>query len=124
MSLIGTPLPSEQSSGSAVEESSSRPLVTGAEAANTLDQVESGGTQERAVAASPLDAAFAIAADPALPHDLPQALAMVTEAPARMTCLNDRGRIAEGLRADLVAVRVIGGQPVVEAAWRAGRQVF
>ncbi|MEL6954631.1 MAG: alpha-D-ribose 1-methylphosphonate 5-triphosphate diphosphatase [Pseudomonadota bacterium] len=73
---------------------------------------------------SPLDAAFAIAADPALPHDLPQALAMVTEAPARMTCLNDRGRIAEGLRADLVAVRVIGGQPVVEAAWRAGRQVF
>ena len=73
---------------------------------------------------SPLDAAFAIAADPALPHDLPQALAMVTEAPARMTCLNDRGRIAEGLRADLVAVRVIGGQPGGEAAWRAGRQVF
>lgn len=73
---------------------------------------------------SPLDAAFAIAADPALPYDLPQALAMVTEAPARMTGLNDRGRIAEGLRADLVAVRLIGGQPVVEAAWRAGRQVF
>jgi alpha-D-ribose 1-methylphosphonate 5-triphosphate diphosphatase len=73
---------------------------------------------------SPLDAAFALAADPALPHDLPAALALVTDAPAGMTGLADRGRIEAGLRADLVAVRLIGDQPVVQAVWRCGRQVF
>jgi alpha-D-ribose 1-methylphosphonate 5-triphosphate diphosphatase len=73
---------------------------------------------------APLDAAFAIAADPAMPHDLSAAIRMVTLAPAGMTGLSDRGAIAEGLRADLVAVRLVGDQPVVEAVWRAGRQVF
>jgi alpha-D-ribose 1-methylphosphonate 5-triphosphate diphosphatase len=71
-----------------------------------------------------LDAAFRLAADPALPHDLPAAIALVSDAPARMTGLDDRGRIAEGLRADLAAVRLIDGQPVVQAVWRNGRQVF
>jgi alpha-D-ribose 1-methylphosphonate 5-triphosphate diphosphatase len=47
-----------------------------------------------------LDAAFRLAADPALPHDLPAAIALVTDAPARAAGLTDRGRIAEGLRAD------------------------
>lgn len=73
---------------------------------------------------APLDAAFRLAADPATAHDLPAALALVSDAPARMTGLADRGRIAEGLRADLVAVRVVGGQPVVQAVWRGGKQVF
>ncbi|MBY6200929.1 alpha-D-ribose 1-methylphosphonate 5-triphosphate diphosphatase [Maritalea mobilis] len=73
---------------------------------------------------SPLDAAFAIAADPALPLDLPAALALVTHAPAHLTGLSDRGAIAEGLRADLAAVRIENGQPVVQAVWREGRQVF
>ena len=73
---------------------------------------------------SPLDAAFAIAADPAMPHDLSAAIGMVTRAPAEMTGLTDRGAIAEGLRADLVAVRLVRDQPVVDAVWRAGRQVF
>lgn len=71
-----------------------------------------------------LDAAFRLAADTALPHDLPAAVALVTDAPARIAGLTDRGRIAEGLRADLVAVRLSGGQPVVHAAWREGRQVY
>jgi alpha-D-ribose 1-methylphosphonate 5-triphosphate diphosphatase len=70
-----------------------------------------------------LDAAFRLAADPALPHDLPAAIALVTEAPARIAGLTDRGRIAEGLRADLVAVRLVGDQPVVQAVWREGRRV-
>ncbi|AHM04568.1 Metal-dependent hydrolase involved in phosphonate metabolism [Roseibacterium elongatum DSM 19469] len=73
---------------------------------------------------SPLDAAFAIAADSALPQDLPAAIALVTRAPAQLTGLKDRGAIADGLRADLVAVRLQDGQPVVQAVWRAGRQVF
>ncbi|PWK58099.1 alpha-D-ribose 1-methylphosphonate 5-triphosphate diphosphatase [Roseicyclus mahoneyensis] len=73
---------------------------------------------------SPLDAAFRLAADPAFPHDLPAALALVSDAPARMTGLSDRGRIEDGLRADLVAVRLVGDQPVVQAVWRAGKQVF
>lgn len=73
---------------------------------------------------SPLDAAFRIAADKALPHDLPAALDMVTRAPARLAGLTDRGVIEPGARADLVAVRVERGQPLVQAVWRNGRQVF
>ena len=73
---------------------------------------------------SPLDAAFRLAADPALPHDLPAAIALVADAPARMTGLTDRGRIEAGRRADLVAVRLVSGQPVVQAVWRNGKQVF
>lgn len=74
---------------------------------------------------SPLDAAFAIAADPALPaHDLPRCLDMVAGAPARLAGLSDRGAIEDGLRADLVAVRLIGTQPHVSAVWREGTRVF
>jgi alpha-D-ribose 1-methylphosphonate 5-triphosphate diphosphatase len=71
-----------------------------------------------------LDAAFRLAADPALPHDLPAAIALVTEAPARAAGLADRGRIAEGLRADLGGRAHGGDQPVVQAVWREGRQVY
>jgi alpha-D-ribose 1-methylphosphonate 5-triphosphate diphosphatase len=71
-----------------------------------------------------LDAAFRLAADPALPHDLPAAIRLVSDAPARAAGLADRGRIAEGLRADLVAVRMAGDQPVVQGVWREGRQVY
>jgi alpha-D-ribose 1-methylphosphonate 5-triphosphate diphosphatase len=70
-----------------------------------------------------LDAVFRLAADPALPHDLPAAVTLAAEAPARIVGLADRGRIAEGLRADLAAVRLVDGQPVVTAVWREGRQV-
>ena len=54
---------------------------------------------------------------------LPQAIAMVTATPARTAGLNDRGRIAEGLRADLVRVRRQTGVPVVRGVWREGRRV-
>ncbi len=73
---------------------------------------------------SPLDAAFALAADTSIDLDLPQALHLVTEAPAAMVGLDDRGTLTAGRRADLVAVDVVGGQPVVRAAWRDGQQVF
>lgn len=71
-----------------------------------------------------IDAAFRLAADPTTRHDLPAAIALVSDAPARMAGLCDRGRIAEGLRADLVAVRLVADQPVVQAVWRQGKQVY
>ncbi len=55
--------------------------------------------------------------------DLSQAIAMVTATPARSVGLTDRGRIAEGLRADLVRVHRQEGVPVVRAVWREGRRV-
>jgi alpha-D-ribose 1-methylphosphonate 5-triphosphate diphosphatase len=54
---------------------------------------------------------------------LPQAIALVTDAPARMIGLDDRGRIAPGLRADLVRVRLYDGIPVVREVFRGGQRV-
>ena len=53
----------------------------------------------------------------------PEALELVTAAPARLAGLTDRGAIAPGLRADLVAVRRRGGLPSVCGVWVAGRRV-
>lgn len=54
---------------------------------------------------------------------LAAAIATVTANPARATGLDDRGRIATGLRADLVRVRTAQGIPVVREVWRAGERV-
>ena len=54
---------------------------------------------------------------------LPKALAMVTATPARTVSLNDRGRIATGLRADIVRVQRQDGVPIVRAVWREGKRV-
>jgi alpha-D-ribose 1-methylphosphonate 5-triphosphate diphosphatase len=54
---------------------------------------------------------------------LPQAIAMVTDTPARMARLADRGRLASGLKADLVRVRSIGDMPLVRGVWRAGERI-
>jgi alpha-D-ribose 1-methylphosphonate 5-triphosphate diphosphatase len=54
---------------------------------------------------------------------LPEALAMVTATPARTVGLEDRGRIATGLRADFVRVERPEGVPIVRAVWREGRRV-
>jgi len=54
---------------------------------------------------------------------LPKAIAMVTATPARAVSLNDRGRIATGLRADLVRVFRDHGVPVTRSVWREGRRV-
>lgn len=51
---------------------------------------------------------------------LAQALALVTRNPARAAGLHDRGEIAVGKRADLVAVRQLGGLPQAERVWVAG----
>ncbi|WP_431284428.1 alpha-D-ribose 1-methylphosphonate 5-triphosphate diphosphatase [Humitalea sp. 24SJ18S-53] len=54
---------------------------------------------------------------------LPAAVAMVTDRPARMLRMADRGRIAPGLRADLVQVGQALGQAVVRRVFRAGARV-
>ncbi|MEJ0019951.1 MAG: alpha-D-ribose 1-methylphosphonate 5-triphosphate diphosphatase [Acetobacteraceae bacterium] len=54
---------------------------------------------------------------------LPQAVALVTERPAAMAGLEDRGRLEAGLRADVVRVRVHDGLPVVRQVWRGGERV-
>ncbi|MEJ8571969.1 alpha-D-ribose 1-methylphosphonate 5-triphosphate diphosphatase [Microbaculum marinum] len=54
---------------------------------------------------------------------LPDAIRLVTSNPARAVGLDDRGEIAEGLRADLVQVRFADDVPVVRAVWSNGRRV-
>ena len=67
-----------------------------------------------------LEAAFRVA-DDGLP--LARAVALVTSGPARMAGLADRGRIAPGLRADLLRVRRLGGLAAPVAVWREGQRV-
>jgi alpha-D-ribose 1-methylphosphonate 5-triphosphate diphosphatase len=55
---------------------------------------------------------------------LPRAIAMVTDRPARMVGLADRGRLAPGLRADVAQVRPFGETPVVRRVWRCGERVI
>ena len=54
---------------------------------------------------------------------LPDSVAMVTDAPAKMARLPDRGRIEAGLRADLVRVRSFMALPVVRQVWREGMRI-
>jgi len=74
------------------------------------------------VPASLVEAAFRCVVDTAL--TLPESIALVTDKPARMAQLDDRGRLAPGLRADLVRVRVHEGLPIVRQVWRAGERVI
>ena len=71
---------------------------------------------------SMLHAAFRLAAlQPG--WTLPRAVALVTANPARSIGLDDRGRIAEGLRADLVRVRASDVGPHIVSVWREGVRV-
>jgi alpha-D-ribose 1-methylphosphonate 5-triphosphate diphosphatase len=54
---------------------------------------------------------------------LPDAVALIADRPARLAGLDDRGRIALGLRADLVRVRLHETLPVVRRVWRSGEIV-
>jgi alpha-D-ribose 1-methylphosphonate 5-triphosphate diphosphatase len=67
-----------------------------------------------------IEAAFA-AADAGLP--VPRAVALVTSGPARLAELADRGRLAVGLRADLLRARRHEGLTAPLAVWRQGRRV-
>lgn len=74
------------------------------------------------VPASLIQAVAVLAKSGALP--LHAAMALVTSAPARMAGLDDRGRIATGLRADLVRFRFVEDTPVIREVMVAGNRVF
>lgn len=72
--------------------------------------------------ASSLHAAFLLGgAEGAYP--LHEAIATVTANPADAAGLGDRGRIAPGLRADLVRVRMAHGVPLAREVWREGLRI-
>lgn len=73
------------------------------------------------VPAAMLEAAFACVALGVC--DLPAAIALITAGPASMVGLGDRGRLAPGLRADIVRVRLHEDLPVVRGVWRAGERI-
>jgi len=73
------------------------------------------------VPAALVEAAFICAATTGI--TLPEAVATITDTPARMASLPDRGRLEPGLRADLVHVRVHEGMPVIRQVWRGGERV-
>ena len=74
------------------------------------------------VPASLVEAAFQCVAETGI--TLPQSVAMVSDRPARLAGLADRGRIAPGLRADVVRVRIHESLPIVRQVWRTGERVI
>jgi len=73
------------------------------------------------VPSSLIEAAFAAVGEAGI--TLAEGVALVTDRPARMAGLPDRGRIEPGLRADLVRLREHEGMPVVRMVWREGERV-
>ena len=74
------------------------------------------------VPASLVEAAFGCVGQTGI--SLADSIAMVTAHPAAMAGLADRGRIGQGMRADLVRVREHEGTPVVRQVWRTGERVI
>ncbi len=74
------------------------------------------------IPASLLKGAFRLA-EPPYDLDLPTAIAMVTSRPAAVAGLADRGRLAPGLRADLVRVQPVQGRPIVREVFVQGQRV-
>lgn len=69
-----------------------------------------------------LPAIFCLTADD-IGWALPRAVATATLGPAHAAGLDDRGVIADGMRADMVRVRLIAGRPHVLCVWREGERV-
>lgn len=69
-----------------------------------------------------IEAAFQCAHEGGI--SLPRGIAMVTDQPARMVGLTDRGRLEPGLRADMVRIRLLQTLPVVRQVWHQGERVI
>ena len=55
--------------------------------------------------------------------ELPEAVRMISDTPARAAGLEDRGAIEIGKRADLVHVRKSGNTPIIRQVWREGNRI-
>jgi alpha-D-ribose 1-methylphosphonate 5-triphosphate diphosphatase len=92
---------------------------------NAVDLLRAGAVDAFAsdyVPPSLVEAAFQCAGEEGI--GLPVAVAMISDHPARMSGLPDRGRLETGMRADLVRVRMHGTLPIVRQVWRAGERVI
>ncbi|MEA2769119.1 MAG: alpha-D-ribose 1-methylphosphonate 5-triphosphate diphosphatase [Acetobacteraceae bacterium] len=92
---------------------------------NAVDLLRAGAVDAFAsdyVPPSLVEAAFQCAREEGI--SLPAAIAMISDHPAQMSGLPDRGRLETGLRADLVRVRLHGTLPIVRQVWRAGERVI
>ena len=69
-----------------------------------------------------IEAAFQCAREEGL--SLFQSVAMISDLPARMSGLADRGRLETGLRADMVRIRLHGTLPIVRQVWRSAERVI
>ena len=67
------------------------------------------------------EAAFRLVDDGLLA--LPEAVRMITAAPARMLGLPDRGAIRVDLRGDLVRIRLVDGHPIIRSVWKSGQRI-
>ena len=56
-------------------------------------------------------------------NNLPKSIAAVTANPCKVTGLNDRGMIKEGLKADLVRLSIKKDLPIIRKVWASGREV-
>jgi alpha-D-ribose 1-methylphosphonate 5-triphosphate diphosphatase len=68
-----------------------------------------------------LEAAFALTRMGLI--KLPEAVQMVSLAPARMLGLEDRGALQIGMRGDLLRVRDFDNHPLLRAVWKAGERM-
>jgi alpha-D-ribose 1-methylphosphonate 5-triphosphate diphosphatase len=92
---------------------------------NAVDLLRAGAVDAFAsdyVPPSLVEAAFQCSREEGIA--LPAAVAMISDHPARMSGLPDRGRLETGMRADLVRVRLHGTLPIVRQVWRAGERVI
>ncbi len=90
-----------------------------------MDLVRAGAVDAFAsdyVPPSLIEAAFQCAREGQV--SLAAAVAMISDHPARMSGLPDRGRLDPGLRADVVRVRLHVTLPIVRQVWRSGERVI
>jgi alpha-D-ribose 1-methylphosphonate 5-triphosphate diphosphatase len=92
---------------------------------SAMDLVRAGAVDAFAsdyVPPSLIEAAFQCAREEQI--SLSAAVAMISDHPARMSGLPDRGRLDPGLRADVVRVRLHGTLPIVRQVWSSGERVI
>ncbi len=76
------------------------------------------------VPASLLWSAFLLVAREDNQLDLPAAIRMASATPAAAVGLNDRGRLASGLRGDLIRVQQEDAYPRIKSVWSQGERTF